>query len=55
MTTEEQLSAAYEVVRIANFIAHGANTYAAEAARQLESAKAALEVLVRHSATREVS
>ena len=55
MTTEDQLTAAYEAVRIADLGKRGADSCAADTARVLETAKAALEVLVRHAVTREVS
>jgi len=55
MSTEDQLTAAYEAVRLADLGKRGAESCAADAARVLETAKAALEVLIRHAATREVS
>ena len=55
MSTEDQLTAAYEAVRLADLGKRGADSCAADAARVLETAKAALEVLIRHSVTREVS
>ena len=54
MSTEEQLNAAYEAVRLADLGKRGADACAAEAARVVETAKAALEVLIRHAVTREV-
>jgi hypothetical protein len=55
MSTEEKLSAAYESVRLADLGKRGADSCAADAARVLETAKAALEVLIRHAVTREVA
>jgi hypothetical protein len=55
MTTEEQLTSAYEAVRLADLGKRGADSCAADAARVLDTAKAALEVLIRHAVTREVS
>lgn len=55
MSTEDQLNAAYEAVRLADLGKRGADSCASDAARVLETAKAALEVLIRHAVTREVS
>ena len=55
MSTEDQLTAAYEAVRLAYLGKRGADSCASDAARVLDTAKAALEVLIRHAATREVT
>jgi hypothetical protein len=55
MSTEDQLTAAYEAVRLADLGKRGADSCASDAARVLDTAKAALEVLIRHAATREVT
>ena len=55
MSTEDQLTAAYEAVRLADLGKRGADSCASDAARVLDTAKAALEVLIRHASTREVS
>jgi hypothetical protein len=55
MSTEDQLTAAYEAVRLADLGKRGADSCASDAARVLDTAKAALEVLIRHAVTREVS